>query len=97
MKIGEVCLLTSDVIRLSNFYKLLFDVDNNSNDHVHQMILSEETTLTIYNDGVIRNENPQNICIAFTVDDVDVEFERLKALGVEIVDPPAMRPWEQRI
>jgi predicted enzyme related to lactoylglutathione lyase len=93
MKIGEVCLLTSDVIRLSNFYKLLFDVDNNSNDYVHQMILSKETTLTIYNDGIIRNENPQNICIAFTVDDVDTEFERLKALGVEIVDPPAMRPW----
>jgi predicted enzyme related to lactoylglutathione lyase len=93
MKIGEVCLLTSDVIRLSNFYKLLFDVDNDSNDHVHQMILSEETTLTIYNDGIVRNENPHNICIAFTVDDVDMEFERIKAFGLEIVEPPAIRPW----
>jgi predicted enzyme related to lactoylglutathione lyase len=93
MKIGEVCLLTSDVIGLSNFYKLIFDVDNGSNDPVHQMILSEETTLTIYNDGVTRNENPHNICIAFTVDDVDLEFERLKELGVEIVEPPVMRPW----
>ena len=30
---------------------------------------------------------------AFTVENVDIEFERLKALGVEIVDPPTLRPW----
>ena len=46
MKIGEVCLLTNDVIRLSNFYKTLFNIDNHCNDDVHQFILSEETTLT---------------------------------------------------
>ena len=93
MKIGEVCLLTNDVIRLSNFYKQLFAIDNGSNDSTHQFIISEETTLTIYNDGVERNSNFQNICIAFTVDDVDVEYERVKALGVQIVDPPTVRPW----
>jgi predicted enzyme related to lactoylglutathione lyase len=85
MKVGEVCLLTSDVVRLANFYKTLFNI--------HQFILSEETTLTVYNDGIERKINPHNICIAFTVNDVDVEFERLKALGVEIVSPPAIRPW----
>jgi uncharacterized glyoxalase superfamily protein PhnB len=40
-----------------------------------------------------RKTNSCSICIAFTVDDVDVEFERLKELGVEIVDIPATRPW----
>ena len=93
MRVGEVCLLTSDVVRLANFYKKLSNIDNGSDDDVHQFILSEETTLTVYNDGVERNSNPHNICIAFTVDDVDVEFEKLKALDVEIVSPPAMRPW----
>lgn len=93
MKIGEVCLLTNDVIRLSNFYKTLFNIDNHCNDDVHQFILSEETTLTVYNDGVARKTNHQNICLAFTVTDVDIEFERLKALGVEIVSPPTTRPW----
>lgn len=39
MKIGEVCLLTNDVIRLSNFYKTLFNIDNHCNDDVHQFIL----------------------------------------------------------
>lgn len=93
MKIGEVCLLTNDVIRLANFYKLLFDIDNGCDDDVHQFIISEETTLTIYNDGVQRKDNLQNICIAFTVADVDIEFERLKTVGVEIVSPPTVRPW----
>jgi predicted enzyme related to lactoylglutathione lyase len=93
MKVGEVCLLTSDVIGLSNFYKALFQIDNGSNDNVHQFIISEETTLTIYNDGKERKTNLHNICIAFTVDDVDIEFERLKELGVEIVDIPTIRPW----
>ncbi len=93
MKIGEVCLLTNDVIGLSNFYKTLFNIDNQCNDDVHQFILSEETTLTIYNDGILRNNNLQNICLAFTVTDVDIEFERLKSLGVEIVSPPTERPW----
>lgn len=93
MKVGEVCLLTSDVIRLSDFYKMIFNTDNDSNDNIHQFIISEETTLAVYNDGIERKMNSHNICIAFTVDDVDIEFEKLKALGVEIVEPPNVRPW----
>jgi len=93
MKIGEVCLLTNDVVRLANFYKTLLEIDNSSNDAVHQFIISEETTLTIYNDGKIRDSNFQNICIAFTVDDLDAEFERLTKLGIEISVPPTVRPW----
>ena len=75
MKIGEVCLLTNDVIRLANFHKTLFSVDNDSDDAVHQSVFSEETALTIYNDGINRQENYNNICLAFTVQDVDVEFK----------------------
>lgn len=93
MKVGEVCLLTNDVIRLADFYKLLFHIDNGSDDPVHQFIISDETTLTVYNDGIERKENFRNICIAFTVSDVDAEYERLKTLGVEIAEPPAARPW----
>lgn len=93
MKIGEVCLLTNNVIQLSNFYKKLFSIENGSNDETHQFIISKETSLTIYNDGKIHKENRQNICLAFTVDDVDIEFQRLKEFGVAIVSPPTLRPW----
>lgn len=93
MKVGEVCLFTKDVVRLSNFYKSIFDIDNGSNDNIHQFIISEETTLSVYNDGVEREMNAQNICIAFTVDDVDFQYERLTTLGVKILEPPTIRPW----
>ena len=93
MKIGEVCLLTNDVIRLANFYKTLFNINNGSDDNVHQFIISEETSLTIYNDGTAMHTNCNNICLAFTVSDVDLEYERLKILGVEIISPPTLRPW----
>ncbi len=93
MKIGEVCLLTTNVVRLANFYKQLFHIENGSNDEVHQLLISEETTLAIHNDGAQRTGNQQNICLAFTVADVDAEFERLKTLGVPIVSPPAIQPW----
>lgn len=93
MKIGEVCLATNDVIRLANFYKQLFNIDNGSNDPMHQFIISEETTLAICNDGIERTENLHNIILAFTVDDVDAEYERLRLLNISIISPPALRPW----
>ena len=93
MRIGEVGLLTSDVIRLSDFYKSILEIDNDCNDDTIQFIIAEDTRLTIYNDGLERKANHQNICLAFTVDDVDIEYERLKTLGVNIIEPPIIRPW----
>lgn len=93
MRIGEVCLQTNDVVRLANFYKTLFNIDNGSDDNVHQFIISEETTLTVYNDGKPHTENSQNICLAFTVDNVDAEYERLKSMRAKINEPPTLRPW----
>ena len=75
----------------ADFYKGLFEIDNNSDDDVHQFIISDETTLTVYNDGKYRKSNFQNICLEFTVDDIDLGFERLKKLGIQIIDPPTVK------
>ena len=93
MTIGEVCLLTNDVPGLASFYKRLLDAENNSEDEVHQFIITEGTTLTIYNDGKTRNNQNQNICLAFTVDDIEKAFEKVQALGARIIEPPTKRPW----
>lgn len=93
MKIGEVCLMTGDVIRLANFYRQLFRIEGDCLDPVHQFIIEGETALAIYCDGVPRESNLQNIVLAFTVDDVEAEFSRVKALGAQIVTPPTLRPW----
>ena len=93
MRIGEVCLLTNDVKRLAAFYKRLLETENGSDDETHQFILTEETALTIYNDGTAKNNQNQNICLAFTVDDIEREYERVLALGARIIEGPAERPW----
>ncbi|MDE6516224.1 MAG: VOC family protein [Acetatifactor sp.] len=93
MKIGEVCLCTNDVITLASFYKKLFGIDNCSDDEVHQTLIAEETQFTIYNDGSRKNNNNQNISLAFTVEDIDSEYEKLLAMGAEIIEKPTRRPW----
>jgi predicted enzyme related to lactoylglutathione lyase len=93
MKIGEVSLLTNDVVRLADFYKKLLDIENESNDVVHQTIIAEETMFTIYNDGTLKENNNTNMCLAFTVQDLDLEYERLKELGVDIISEPKKQPW----
>lgn len=93
MKIGEVSLLTNDVVRLANFYKQLLEIDNQSEDEVHQVLISEETMLTVYNDGSIKNNANQNICLAFTVDDIEKEYRKVLNLGAEVIEGPTIRPW----
>ena len=93
MIIGEVCLLTNNVRELADFYKQLLEIDNNSNDDTHQFIISEGTTLTVYNDGTVKNNQNQNICLAFTVEDIEKEYRKVQALGARIIEPPAKRPW----
>ena len=93
MRIGEVSLNTNNVIALANFYKQLFGIDNSSNDKIHQELISEGTQLTIYNDGSHKNNNNQNISLTFTVEDIEAEYQKLLALGIEIIEKPTKRPW----
>ncbi len=93
MRIGEVSLNTNDVVTLANFYKQLLGIDNGNNDATHQALICEETQFTIYNDGSHKNNNNQNISLAFTVDDIDAEYQKLLTMGVEIIERPTKRPW----
>lgn len=93
MRLGEVGLLTNDVVKLADFYKALLETDNSSQDQVHQTIIADETMLTIYNDGSRKNNNNRNMCIAFTVEHMAKEYEKVLALGAEIIEKPTKRPW----
>ena len=93
MIIGEVCLLTNDVRKLVDFYKGLLGVDNDNNDDTHQLIISEGTALTVYNDGTEKNNQNQSICLAFSVNDIDKEYRMVQALGAKIIEPPTIQPW----
>ena len=93
MKIGEVGLLTNDVPRLAGFYKELLEIENGSNDVTHQVLIAGETSLTVYNDGTKKNNQNQNMCLAFTVDDIEKAYEKVVAMGARIIERPTERPW----
>lgn len=93
MRLGEVCIETNDVLKLADFYRKILRISSECTDEVHQFILTEGTTLTVYNNGLRKNNQNQNISLAFTVDDVDEEYKRLLEFGVPIIDPPKVQPW----
>ena len=93
MILGEVCLETNDVIKLSDFYRKLLNLTSDCKDEVHQFILNEGTTLTVSNNGEVKNNQNRNISLAFTVEDVDAEYVRLLQLGVTVIEPPKLQPW----
>jgi predicted enzyme related to lactoylglutathione lyase len=93
MQIGEVCIETNDVIRIADFYRKILNISEECRDEVHQFIITEGTTLTVYNNGKPKNNQNQNISLAFTVEDVEEEYKRLVGLGVTMIDPPKVQPW----
>lgn len=93
MKVGEICFLTNDVLRLSAFYSRLLDIENHCNAPVHQTLIREETMLTIFNDGTRKENNNRNMCIAFTEENMDDAYQKVCALGATVIEPPTRRPW----
>lgn len=70
--------------RITILFCLLFQKVNN---------ICEETQLSIYDDGSHKNSNHQNISLAFTVEDIEAEYQKLLEMGVEIIEKPVQRPW----
>lgn len=93
MRLGEVCIETNDVIKIAEFYRKILNISFDCSDEIHQYIITKGTTLTVYNNGAVKNNQNQNISLAFTADDVDAEYERLLKLGVHIIDAPKLQPW----
>jgi len=93
MKLGEVCLLTSDVVRLATFYRKLMEINETSEDPVHQFIVASEPMLSIYNDGKEHSADRSPITLAFTTEDIQASYEKLLALKAEIIQPPTQQPW----
>jgi predicted enzyme related to lactoylglutathione lyase len=108
MELVQCRMVTDDVERLAAFYARLVGVQVALNEYyveVHAGPMSvgfSKRRFTEYHrccpaaaeDGA-QDRRPETI-LDFLVDDVDEEYERVKALGVEWVMPPATQPWGNR-
>ena len=103
MKFVGICLITKDVPALADFYAKVLGVEAKGND-VHAELNTEGAGIAIFSVEGMENMAPRSMqgagCGCFTtmfeVEDVDAEYERLKALGVEFVMPPTTHPWGAR-
>lgn len=97
MRIGEVCLLTDNVVRLAGFYRQLLELEPaREEDATHQTLLGRETMLTVLRDEAAAQAKGQRIALAFTVPDVDKAHVRLLLMNADILEPPTTRPWGAR-
>jgi len=103
MEFVGICLITRNVPFLADFYSKVLGVEAEGDDN-HVKLHTEGAQMTIYSvDGMeslaplsMQGAGHGSFTIGFEVQDVDREYERLKALGVEFVKLPATHPWGAR-
>jgi predicted enzyme related to lactoylglutathione lyase len=112
MKLVQSRIVTDDVERLAAFYARLVGVPVTLNEYyveVHAGPMSvgfsnrrfteyhrkAQTAVSGGADACPRHCGPE-VILDFAVDDADAEYERIRALGVEWVLPPATQPWGSR-
>jgi catechol 2,3-dioxygenase-like lactoylglutathione lyase family enzyme len=101
--LNSVCLITHDVPGLRAFYQSVLDVAAEGDD-VFTTFSTQEAALTLFSThgledmvpGLMANAGAGNSFIEFEVEDVDQDYERLKALSVTVVKPPTTQPWGVR-
>ena len=103
MRFNGICIITQNVDRLCAFYMEILKLEPEEGN-VFEIIPTEGAVLSIFSSermekmapGYLKEAGYGSYTIEFEVEDVDREFERLKALNVEIVKPPTTQPWGRR-
>lgn len=104
MKLSDICIITEDVPLLTRFYENALQVKGEGNE-IHASLVIGQEGIAIYSKKAAENDmrfdfskhwGSGNFTIGFNVDDVDMEYERLKSFDVELVTSPTTYPWGAR-
>jgi uncharacterized glyoxalase superfamily protein PhnB len=103
MRLVQSRIVTEDVAAMATFYATLLGSEVTVNDYYVEVPSGDMSVgfskprFTEYQPGTA--EAPEGggpIILDFVVDDVDAEYGRIAALGVEWVMPPRTQPWGRR-
>jgi uncharacterized glyoxalase superfamily protein PhnB len=103
MEFVGICLITHNVPALVGFYTKVLGVESEGDD-VHAELKTEGASIAIFSVEGMESMAPQcmqgagygGVTIAFRVNDVDAEYERLKMLDVDLIMLPTTHPWGSR-
>ena len=99
----SVCLVTQDVRELCDFYSRVLELSAEGDDSF-VLFSTPGIRLSICSIQIVEAKAPGlkvdppsgNCFLEFEVEDVDQEYERLKALQVNVIKPPTTQPWGLR-
>jgi predicted enzyme related to lactoylglutathione lyase len=102
-QLKSICLVTQDVRELCDFYSRVLELTPEgdtsfvefSSPGIHFSISSMEIVEAMA-PGLKFDPRSGNCFLEFEVEDVDREYERLKALQVRVIKPPTTQPWGLR-
>jgi uncharacterized glyoxalase superfamily protein PhnB len=98
-------IVTGDVAGMARFYAALVGVDVVANEYYVEVPTSAQRvglSRVRFSDfegdtcGPPQGVNAGDVILDFAVDDIDAEYHRIDALGVEWVMHPALQPWGRR-
>ena len=103
MQFTGICLLTDDVPRLKDFYGKVFGCAITGDD-VHADLDCFGVQLSIFSSrgmeelapGSMGSAGTGSFTMGFLVDDIEVEYERIKGLGIELLKDLQTHPWGSR-
>lgn len=103
MKFHGICLVTGDVPRLRGFYTTVLQTEAEGDD-TFTMLFTQGAALSIFTEegmermapGSMQDSGCGSYTLEFEVEDVDREFERLKAMDIRFVKPPTTQTWGRR-
>jgi catechol 2,3-dioxygenase-like lactoylglutathione lyase family enzyme len=108
MELAQSRIVTDDVARLAGFYARLLGVPVTLNDYYVELQAGPASVgfsrrrFTEYREDDCREaagagrRRQDEVILDFLVDDVDAEYPRIAALGVEWVLLPTTQPWGNR-
>lgn len=104
MDLVSIRMITDDLERTVQFYEHITGVAAvRYTPEFAELILPSFTlaighanTTKLFGNGVAKPAENQSLIIEFRVDDVDSEYERLKASVSDWVQPPTTMPWGNR-
>ena len=103
MRFAGICLITNNVPNLAAFYTKVLGVKADGDD-IHVELHTEGAGMTIYSVEGMESLAPKSMqgagngsfTIGFEVEDVDIEYDRLNAFGIDFVKLPTTHPWGTR-
>lgn len=104
MKFVSTRIITADVKRLVDFYERVTQVSAVWGNELFAEIptpigtlaIGSDQTVPLFGEGSAEPAANRSAIVEFIVDDVDAEYERLRAYVGEVVTEPTTMPWGNR-